>query len=439
MLKSGLSRQKSYSLLFVLGLILAITNSNTFFRLLSAAFVDKSVYAAEHDQGLKKSDEFGRVELADHFSKFAVCKECLPGSKCFSVCVVGEVVYPGQFELPEPSTALDALSCAGGISPNGSCRTIKIFRNGYCQEYDLYDFITEKSDSSPTLAGGETIVVEPVKSLVEVRGRVSRPGIFELKPEEKNLSWVLKFSGVDNSGKDDLLINIFRLSGGIYRHVLSEKIPPENLSRNEIVQFLLEDHDKIEVAVDNLQSQSVEIELLGCFRHPGRIRTDRTVRLSDFVSSVYLEEDYAQEYAEILRPDSESGEFEVIGFSVESVLEGREHADLILKNNDRIVVFSRQELGKLAKVAIEQRISGKQIFQWRENLRISDLVTMAGGLEKGAGNVAELIRKQIVDGSIQSVTVIVDLARVWSGDARHDISLKPFDILVIKAKADKNR
>jgi protein involved in polysaccharide export with SLBB domain len=439
MLKSGKGRHNGYNLIFVLGLVVAMANSNTFFSLLSNLLTNNSAYAAEETHGLSKSSVFGRVQLAEYFSKFAVCKECLPGSKCLSVCVVGEVVYPGQFELPEPSTALDALSCAGGVAPSGSCRTIKIFRGAFCQEYDLYDFLTDGSDSSPSLSGGETIVVEPVKSLIEVMGMVARPGIYELKPEEKNLSWILKLAGIDKAGKDEVLVNIFRLSGGNYRHIFSEEISPRSLVQAETLQFLLEDNDRIEVSEKNIQSKSIEIELSGCFKHPGKIQSDRAVRLSDFVSSTNLTPDYAPDYAEILRPDPESGEFKVLSFSVESVIEGHSHAEILLKNNDRIVIFSKEELGMFAKVAIEQGIRGKQIFQWRENLRISDLIEMAGGLEKGSGNVAELIRKQIDGGSIQSISVIVDLAKIWSGDKRHDIHLKPFDILLINDISAKSR
>lgn len=430
MLFTRLGRHRRFKLIFALGLLLAVLNSESIMRFVGKSFKEGRVFASS-EKFKDREKLFGRKTITDLISRHSHKQRDLDSDSKLdkiSVCVVGEVVFPGQYDLLSSSTALKAVVAAGGPGDNGSYRVVKVFKDDFCQEFDLYDFFMSGKDESPALNGGETVVVESARCRVSVGNNLEAATIYELKASEKNLASVFKYSETpDNS--ENLSLRVFRSKNGRLHNVFS--LPCGEIGKAAFQNFQLEDGDKIEIAEDECDLKR-EIELCGHFKHCGKIVSNRELRLSEFISSDYLKEGFAPEYGEILRPGKEREEFDVISFSVENVLAGGEGAQIMLRDKDRIVVFSQEVFGKSACVAIEQGIRGKQVFPWHENMRISDLIGRAGGLEKHSSIVAELIRKKIEDGRVKTRTIIVDLSRIWSGDIRHDMVLEPFDLLLIK-------
>ncbi|HVA01779.1 MAG TPA: polysaccharide biosynthesis/export family protein, partial [Terriglobia bacterium] len=102
------------------------------------------------------------------------------------VYVVGEVKYPGAYDISSLSTPLNALFAAGGPASDGSLRLVQHFRGKkLIQNVDLYDLLLHgvRSDLE-RLENGDTILVPPVGSEVKVEGMVRRPAIYELHGEK---------------------------------------------------------------------------------------------------------------------------------------------------------------------------------------------------------------------------------------------------------------
>jgi polysaccharide export outer membrane protein len=122
----------------------------------------------------------------------AAARRAMPGTEALvsvgevrqiAVQVAGEVNSPGMFSLTGLSTAMDALSLAGGIKNTGSLRDVQITRAGRTFHLDLYALLAGGVNGSDiTLTEGDRVVVPLETSAVGVVGQVKRPAIYELPP-----------------------------------------------------------------------------------------------------------------------------------------------------------------------------------------------------------------------------------------------------------------
>ncbi|WP_448189804.1 SLBB domain-containing protein [Azospirillum sp. sgz301742] len=111
------------------------------------------------------------------------------------IFVLGPVRRPGRIELTAFATVLDALTAAGGVTPDGSLRRIRLVHPGGAPErtpertIDLYDlWMPGGGAADERLRDGDRIVVPPLGPTVAVAGAVMRPGIYELSAARPRLS-----------------------------------------------------------------------------------------------------------------------------------------------------------------------------------------------------------------------------------------------------------
>ena len=112
------------------------------------------------------------------------------------VIVMGQVGAPGPQLLTTQANPLAALYAAGGVTIEGSLRTIKIYRNNQLiHTLDLYDYITTgKLSKDISLTNNDVVFVPPRISSMALTGSVKNQGIYELKPNE-GLKDLIHYSG----------------------------------------------------------------------------------------------------------------------------------------------------------------------------------------------------------------------------------------------------
>src|SRR5689334_2244125 len=112
------------------------------------------------------------------------------------VFILGDVVRPGGYTISSVSTVLNALYSAGGPTPRGSMRDVRIIRhNDVYRHVDLYGYILTGSKAEDVrLQSGDVVFVPPVGKVVAVLGEVGRPAIYELAAGER-FQALLRLSG----------------------------------------------------------------------------------------------------------------------------------------------------------------------------------------------------------------------------------------------------
>ena len=130
----------------------------------------------------------------------------MPGTQAFisinevrdiNVFVVGSVNNPGMYTLPGGSNILSVINAAGGITSEGSYRSIIHKRSNEVHKIvDLYEvFINGNLSNLGQLRSGDVLLINPSISDIRISGGIALPGIYELK-EDETIDDIFKFSGL---------------------------------------------------------------------------------------------------------------------------------------------------------------------------------------------------------------------------------------------------
>ncbi|WP_210498305.1 polysaccharide biosynthesis/export family protein [Vibrio crassostreae] len=112
--------------------------------------------------GLKNRDlnKYVNEKLKVVFKKEVGVYASLDSATPVQIFVSGFVVNPGLYEAASGSSVLELLDASGGISSEGSYRSIALMREGKrIQVFNLYNFIKDGVIAAQQLKNGDTIVV----------------------------------------------------------------------------------------------------------------------------------------------------------------------------------------------------------------------------------------------------------------------------------------
>ncbi|NOU00510.1 MAG: hypothetical protein HOO95_02890 [Gallionella sp.] len=343
------------------------------------------------------------------------------------VFVLGDAEHPGSYLISGLSTISHALFSAGGVSKQGSLRHIQLKRNGrVVKELDLYDFLLKgNSRGDERLLPGDVIFIPPVGPVIGVAGQVNRPAIYELRTE-KTAQEVMEMAGGALADADMKHIQIDRLSQGGDRNILDFELRQSAKIQNGDILMLF--------PISGMRTDTVS--LLGHIKRPGQYGLAKDMKLSDLLGSMDdLLPGAFLDYALIQRTDPVSRSVTTLRVSLDKLLVKQDkQADVALKADDQVYVFSKSSIDPLNVVSISGQVVNPGQYPYAENMHLVDLVLAAGGpKEQSYLEVAELTRYEVLGGVRRQIShVEVNLADALAGKANANIVLLPHDELLIR-------
>jgi polysaccharide biosynthesis/export protein len=349
------------------------------------------------------------------------------------VYVVGEVKYPGAYDISSLSTPLNALIAAGGPVKEGSLRLVKHYRGKeLIQNVDLYDLLLHgvRSDLE-RLENGDTILVPPVGPEVTVEGTVRRPAVYELHGE-KTLAQVLQLAGGILPTAALRHIEVQRVEAHEKRTMLSENIrdPKGSAEINQKLEsFAIHDGDVIHIfpiAPYNVDAVYLEGHVL----RPGRYSYHPGMRLSDLVSSYSdLLPEPATHYAEIIRLKAPDYAPTVESFDLSAALA---HPDSSPKLDplDTVRIFSRFDFHNAPTVTVAGDVRNPGTFRTSGVVRVRDAVFQAGGIAPDAYLGSAQLVRNLPDGKLKIMSV--NLREALNGDPLENVLLESRDRIMVQ-------
>ena len=191
-----------------------------------------------------------------------------------SVLIAGNAFNPGIYTLNGNSNMLHALSMAGGVSEIGSYRNISLIRNGnVIDNLDIYDvLIYGKYNFASGLRSGDSIVVNPINSVIAIESGVRRKGLYELKDNE-NFSNLIDFASGYNKIADLSNISVKRFING--------KGSIIRLNKKDLETFKFIDNDSIFIREYKFNAVTIE----GAVRNPGTYNLAIGTTLGELIES----------------------------------------------------------------------------------------------------------------------------------------------------------
>jgi protein involved in polysaccharide export with SLBB domain len=352
--------------------------------------------------------------------------------KLVGVSVIGEVVKPGNYSGSALSSALDFVTRAQGLTPEGSLRDIQVFRqDSLVANIDLYDFILRPTGrQSFSLQSGDIIFVPVIKNSVEVMGEVNREAIYELNPN-----------------KPERLCDLIDLAGGFTRFSYLNKIEVSSVVKNgrtaryidfssdpcmdDSLNLVLKDKDRIRVFSLEDQAPKDSVAIHGEVNVPGPYEFQYNMRVSDLILQAgNLTRSAYMLQAEVAKVDP-GNKISNIRVDLQKLMNGDESVDILLEPDDQVFIrkIPNWELGALVEVRGEVKFPGFYLIVM-DTTRLSDIINQAGGFTDEA-----LIGESKLERKHELVIEDKEFERL-SQMSRADMSESEYEYLVMKHNSD---
>lgn len=345
------------------------------------------------------------------------------------VNVMGEVRTAGTYRLSSFSSVFHALYRAGGVTPRGSLRAIRVVRGGKdVATVDVYEYLMAgKAETDIALREGDVIIVPPYVGLASISGNVKRPMSYEILGNE-TLETLIGYAGgfTSDSFRDEF--RVVRQSGP-EREVY-------NVKASAARDFVLADGDNVSVGA-SLDRFSNKVEVRGYVFRPGMYELGREIAtVRQLVAGAGgLKEDAFTGRAYILR-EKDDLSLETVTLDLAGVLAGQVD-DILLRKNDILVVSGIHEIKDRGTLTINGLVASPGVFPFSDNTTVEDLILEAGGLLEGASLARVDVARRVVDPrSLQPTDVIGEMFsfELQDGLALTDsvFFLQPYDIVSVR-------
>jgi polysaccharide export outer membrane protein len=307
--------------------------------------------------------------LAEHIKKQIIGVELsltMGELRSMRIFVMGEAYKPGAYNVSSLSTITHALFVSGGVSDIASLRNIQLKRAGkLVQTLDLYDLLNfGDTRNDVILQPSDAIFIPTIDRTVSIEGQVRRPAIYELKNEE-TLTDVIKLAGGKLAEGYEGAVNIRRFIDG-EQIQLTVDLKHENIN--------VVDGDNVVIPkITSFVSNS--ITLIGAVARPGKYQWKKNLRISEFLGNGQkdLLEIADLTYVLVVRDINKNRDIELLQIDLTELDENDPTSNVELKENDRILVFSKIEddvlgdlrLADLAYTKDELDLKEKELWQKR--------------------------------------------------------------------------
>ena len=292
------------------------------------------------------------------------------------VSVLGNVTTPGPHLVNGMATVLNALYASGGISTSGTLRDVKVYRNNkLIKTIDLYDYITQGNiDQDIRLANNDVLFVGPRISSVTLQGEVKKAAIYEIK-EGETLEDLFKYSGGLSAVASTNAVNVSRIKPFKDRNqelVFDRFLTTVNYSNQNSKGFVLTDGDVVNVQ-EILTKQKNKVFIEGNVNAPGSYALDIYKDLKTLINTGAKGVSINTYFQKLdINSEDSQGNLSFKTYNLSSVLNDK--VTVALQENDRIKIYSLEEVRGEQKVTISGFVSEPKTVFWSENLSIFDLI-----------------------------------------------------------------
>ena len=347
--------------------------------------------------------------------------------RTIKVTIIGSKL-PGNYSVSSLATVYNALFLAGGPSENGSYRNIELLRdNKLLTTVDIYQFLVNGSQSANVgLKDNDVIRIPAYSHRVIIEGQVKRPGIFEMKANE-TFTDLLTFAAGFNEIAYTASVNVIQKTNKEYK--------VKDMKSTEYASYFPLQGDVFKVSqILNRFENRVKIE--GAVFRPETYSFSEGMRIADLITKADgLREDAYSKRAIIIRlkPDLTS---ELINVDLAAALGGNAEANIQLKREDMVTVYSILDFKEYYSVTINGEIKVPGQYQFREKLTLNDLLIEAGGLTGSASKrveIARMIKSEQTDDNNPKKAELFNLEIDASKNEQvNNFELKPFDVINIR-------
>lgn len=328
----------------------------------------------------------GNVRLTDNDVIVVEPYDCL-------VAVTGKVKRPMYYEMKKNESVASLLKYAGGFANDAYKQTVRIVRkNG--RQYQVFN-VTEFDMNSFLVADGDSMSVDSIlpryENMVEVKGAVFRPGMYQLGGDVNSVGSLLKMAeGVTEEAFTAHAV-MHRMKKDRSLEVLSVDL--QGIIDGTAADIPLRNEDVLFVPTRNDMLNTRTITIHGEVMSPGVYVYADNETLEDFVlqagglkdNASTMKVDVSRRKFDANALESQNEVSEVFSFKLKDgfVVDGE--AGFILKPFDEVYVRNNPTYIQQRNVYVQGQVNFAGSYTLpNKDTRLSDIVKSAGGLNDQA-------------------------------------------------------
>lgn len=345
-----------------------------------------------------------------------------------AVQVIGEVQKTGTHTFNGTKTAIDVLKTIGGPSQIGSMRHIQLIRGQEKRSIDLYKIIADPALAYQyNLEEGDIINIPAARKLVEIKGEVLRPMLYEIKGKE-GLIALIELAGGLKANAYKKIVQLKRF--GIEREEIID-IPLNNLMENG-QEYELQNGDVISIKgivakVDNY------VTITGSVSFPGSYSLNSTPTIDDLLKKGSLLKEARLDKASLIRLNSD-GTNQLIQINLEEINNNKNSEfNLSLQKEDKLIIYEQERFidKKTIKVSGAVRETLEYPYDPSASITIEKAIFLAGGLKPDAAQEGFIIRRNIKNIKEREYIKVNIKAAMETPKSSANLTLAPFDELTV--------
>jgi polysaccharide export outer membrane protein len=360
------------------------------------------------------------------------------------VTVEGMVRRPAIYELRDETSLAQVLELAGGILPTAALRHVEVQRVEVHEKRTMLSLnLTSTGDTGAAdqqltdfkVRGGDRIHLFPIASYNEdaiyLQGHVLRPGRYSYKKGMKLSDLIASYG--------DLLPEPAPHYGEIVRlnapdfHPTVESFDLASALATPASAPTLQPLDTVRIFSRYDFQAPPDVWVGGEVRSPGKYRTSGQAHLRDAVYLAGGTTPYAAlDSAQLFRTEAD-GSTKILSVNLREALAGNPAHDVLLQPRDRVLINKNPENVEPPTVYIKGEVAKPGRYPLTSNMRVEDLVKVAGGLKRSAyADKADLTRFAASGpANSSSEHLEVKLASAAAGETNEDLPLRNGDVLTI--------
>ena len=373
------------------------------------------------------------------------------------VFVTGQVMQPGAYLVSSVASALNALYQAGGPTPTGSFRDVRLLRGGSLVErLDLYEYLLGGNNLDQVrLEPGDVLFVPSHRAQVSVKGAVPNPAIYELMPGETLADLIAFAGGLDapahlrHARITRILPAFERVVPGVDRTVVDVDLT--EVLRDPESAPALGPGDDVQVFAVNREIRNV-VSVSGGVWHEGTFQFTPGMRVWDLVDLADgLTDDAYRDRAQIMRLDPQDSTLSILPVSLGLTADGSPIENPVLREFDALRVLRESTFTSSFPVTITGEVRQAVRDTFHEGMTLRDLIFRAGGLQPTADLTVQVARlpepeRRNADQTAEVMEVTLDSSYFVSaqdrrlylggpippGDGRAAFELRPYDRVLVR-------
>lgn len=360
----------------------------------------------------------GNVRLMDNDVIVVGTYDCL-------VNVTGKVKRPMYYEMKKSESMQSLIRYAGGFASDAYTQSVRVVRkNG--RQYSVHN-VTEFDMNSFRMADGDSVSVDSIikryENMVEIKGAVFRPGMYELGNDVSTVGGLLKMAEGVREDAFTAHAVMHRMKKDRTLEVISVDVQGILDGTVSDIPLLNEDVLFVPTKTSSIEEQTITIH--GEVQYPGVYRYADNETLEDFVmqagglkeSASVMKVDVARRTYDPKAMTSSKDLAETFSFELQDGFVINGETAFRLKPFDEVYIRKNPTYIEQKNVKVEGMVNfaGTYTLSKRE-MRLSDVVTSAGGVRPEGYVKGARLERRLTDDERERMEAMLRTLRNNSGN-----------------------